>query len=87
MRGQGVAILLKKNESGVLRLGMVVPKRIVARSVDRSRSKRVFREWFRQNEHRLQGHDLVIRMTSYTKGKLRERALLAEIERLISANS
>jgi ribonuclease P protein component len=44
------------------RLGLVVPKRIVARAVDRNRIKRICREAFRLDQRQLAGEDVVVRI-------------------------
>jgi len=42
------------------RLGLAVAKKHVRRAVDRNRIKRVVRESFRRQQHRLKGLDLVV---------------------------
>jgi len=88
LRGNGISLLLGGDDSGQARLGLIVPKRIVQRSVDRNRVKRVLREWFRHNRQRLSGRDCVIRLTpSRTKSpaiKMDSGSLLAELERIVS---
>ena len=86
-RSRGVVVLLRKSNSAESRFGIVVPKRIIQRSVDRNRSKRILREWFRHNDQKLHGRDCVVRLTASPKGEVAERALIAEIERLLAANS
>jgi ribonuclease P protein component len=80
IRGRGLSVLLKVNGVFTPRFGVIVPKRIVQRSVDRSRLKRILREWFRHNRERLAGQDCVIRLTNPQRD---EGALLEEVERLI----
>lgn len=86
VRSRGVVVLLRESNAAECRLGMIVPKRIIQRSVDRNRSKRVLREWFRHNDQKLHGRDCVVRLTICPKGKVAERFLIAEIERLLAAN-
>lgn len=80
--------MLRENHLELPRLGMVVPKRIVGRAVDRNRLKRIFREWFRHNRGRLAGKDCVVRL-SVTKSDrspvAEDRLLVVELERMISA--
>jgi len=44
------------------RLGLVVPKKILARAVDRNRARRILREVFRLSQPLLGGLDVVIRV-------------------------
>lgn len=46
-------------------MAVIVPKRLLARAVDRNRSKRLMREWFRTNQSRFAGNDLLIRLTGH----------------------
>ena len=80
LRGRGLSVLLKTNVVPSPRFGVVVPKRIAQRSVDRNRLKRILREWFRHNSERLAGRDCVVRLTA---PQTDEDALIAEIERLL----
>lgn len=86
VRSRGVVVLLKKSIVATPRFGIVVPKRIVQRSVDRNRSKRILREWFRHNDQKLHGRDCVVRLTAPLEGRAAEIALLVAIERLLAAN-
>jgi ribonuclease P protein component len=46
------------------RLGAVVPKKVIALSTQRHRLKRIVRESFRLNQHRLAGYDVIVRVRS-----------------------
>jgi ribonuclease P protein component len=61
------------------RLGLIVPKRLLSRAVDRNRVRRLLREWFRNNQGRLDGHDLVVRISAWPADP---RSILAEVTRL-----
>jgi ribonuclease P protein component len=50
------------NGLAIARLAMIVPKRHLPRAVDRNRTKRLLREWFRLNQQRLGGRDLLFRI-------------------------
>ena len=56
--------MFKANTTGVCRLGLIVPKRVFPRAVDRNRAKRVLREWFRDHQIRLGSRDILIRLTA-----------------------
>lgn len=69
----GFNVLLKPNALNTPRLGLIVPKRVLPRAVDRNRVKRLAREWFRNNQARLGGRDILIRVT-------KKVVLMAELE-------
>jgi ribonuclease P protein component len=73
-------VLLKANVLGVPRLGLIVPKRVFPRAVDRNRAKRLLREWFRGHQARLGSRDILIRLSART-------VALAEIERCLAGTS
>jgi ribonuclease P protein component len=63
------------------RLGVVVPKKIAARSVDRARCKRLMREAFRNARPRWQGVDVVVRVTRRPpRGEALESGLRRDLE-------
>lgn len=63
------------------RLGLIVPKRILGRAVDRNRVKRILREAFRLMQMGLGGLDVVIRLrVAEASGTNRYRA---DCERLL----
>lgn len=51
----------RPNELGHARLGLVVGKKVAKRANRRNYIKRTVREWFRLNQHRLDGVDYVVR--------------------------
>jgi len=61
-RAGSVSVQIKPNGLNYPRLGLVVPKRFLARAVDRNRAKRILREWFRRNQTLLIGRDLLVRL-------------------------
>ena len=61
-RSGAILIQVRANGLGHPRLGLIVPKRILPRAVDRNRAKRLVREWFRRNQPRLEGNDLLVRL-------------------------
>lgn len=69
-------MLLRANPLGVPRLGLIVPKRVFPRAVDRNRMKRVLREVFREQQARLGSRDILIRVTA-------SKVVLAELEQCL----
>lgn len=70
------------NEVGHPRLGYVVPKRLVARSVRRNTIKRLIREVFRVEKEWLPALDLIVRQIS-KDSKLPKATLMADIKALL----
>ena len=60
----GFTVLLKANTLGAPRLGLIIPKRVLPRAVDRNRIKRALREWFRHNQTELGSRDILVRLTA-----------------------
>lgn len=74
-------ILTEPNGLSYARLGVVIPKKVVNKSTKRNRIRRLFRENFRQNQHRMIGMDAIVimcRSFNQSGGKLlpKEIALL-----------
>ncbi|HET7200965.1 MAG TPA: ribonuclease P protein component [Burkholderiales bacterium] len=80
LRRPGFSVLFRANTFGVPRLGLIVPKRVFPRAVDRNRMKRVLRELFRAQQARLGSRDILIRLTA---GKI----ALADVERCLTGSS
>ena len=57
-----VLVMVRPNQVGYPRLGMVIAKRLLVRAVDRNRVKRCVRESFRQVLPELHACDFVVRM-------------------------
>lgn len=57
-----VMVMARPNAAGHPRLGMVIPKRVLGRAVDRNRMKRCVRESFRQVLAELPACDFVVRL-------------------------
>jgi len=64
LKHRGLTVKLRSNALGFPRLGLIVPKRIFPRAVDRNRMKRLVREWFRRNQASLGGRDILVRLTA-----------------------
>jgi ribonuclease P protein component len=69
-------VLFRANPFGIPRLGLIVPKRVFPRAVDRNRMKRLLRELFRALQARLGSRDILIRVTSV-------KPALADIEQCL----
>lgn len=60
VHGKGLLALACNNGTGHPRLGLVISKKSARRAVDRNRIKRLTRESFRLQQHRLPAVDIVI---------------------------
>lgn len=61
-RTDTLLVMARPNTAGYARLGMVIPKRLLARAVDRNRVKRCVRESFRLVRAELPACDFVVRL-------------------------
>ncbi|MFN3544584.1 MAG: ribonuclease P protein component [Thiobacillus sp.] len=61
-RTDALLVLARPNTLGFARLGMVIPKRLLVRAVDRNRVRRCVRESFRQVRGDLPACDFVVRL-------------------------
>jgi ribonuclease P protein component len=61
-RGSHIDILFRQNGLLHARLGLIVPKKILSRAVDRNRVRRILREAFRLSLPDLGGLDVVVRL-------------------------
>lgn len=62
LRGINLDIFFSQNGLRYPRLGLVVPKKVLARAVDRNRAKRILREAFRLGQTNLGGLDVIVRV-------------------------
>lgn len=60
--GSGLDVLAAPNGLDYARLGLIVPKKIIATAAGRNRIKRLLREGFRLNQVELAGLDVVARL-------------------------
>jgi len=81
-RGNSVSVQTKANGASTARLGLIVPKRILDKAVDRNRAKRLLREWFRLHQGRLAGRDVLVRVIG-KPSSIEE--LVTEVDRLLAA--
>jgi ribonuclease P protein component len=61
-RGEGLDLHIAPNSLGMSRLGLIVPKKIWVRAVDRNRIKRILREVFRLGRLEWPGLDMIVRV-------------------------
>ena len=61
-RGTHLDIFYRQNDLPYSRLGLVVPKKVLPRAVDRNRTRRILREAFRLSQSGLGGLDVIIRI-------------------------
>ncbi len=57
--GSTVAFYFLSNNLGYPRAGFIASKKVSKRAVDRNRAKRLMREVFRLNKHKLKDYDIV----------------------------
>lgn len=82
LRSQAMLLHVIAGSAGVSRLGLIAPKRLARRSVDRNRLKRLAREAFRRHEVKMAGLDLVLAVREpYTRQD--EAGWLAQIRDLL----
>ena len=79
------SIHLLTNNHGLPRLGMVVSKRIMAKSVSRNYAKRLIRETFRINFVNLPALDFVVRLRRNLTKDSSTEARLALLQLMLSA--
>jgi len=60
--GGGLSVLAAPNGLDYPRLGLIVPKRVVATATDRNRIKRLLRENFRMRQEALAGLDIIAQL-------------------------
>jgi len=66
-RGQHIFVHFSPNPALTVRLGVIVPKRLLRLATARNAVKRVFREAFRQQRYRLRTGHFVIRLLKSPK--------------------
>jgi ribonuclease P protein component len=80
LRRPGFSVFFRANAFGFPRLGLIVPKRVFPRAVDRNRMKRVLRELFRARQARLGNRDILIRLSA-------GQVALSDVERCIMGST
>lgn len=77
-----MAVSVRANGGRAARLGLIVPKALAARAVDRNYVRRVAREQFRQAQAAVYGLDIIVRLRRPFAGAGRHE-LGGEIARLL----
>lgn len=75
--GPGLDVLAAPNGQEHARLGLIVPKKIIATAVGRNRIKRLLREAFRLHQAELVGLDVIARLKSQVSEDRLRQAFLA----------
>lgn len=73
-----LTVLARKNGLDFARLGLVISKKRIRRSVDRNRVKRLARDSFRNNQQCLAGLDIVV-LAKYRANKVDNKVLLQSL--------
>jgi len=73
-----------RNTSGVRRLGLVVGKRVGKTAVRRNRMKRLLREFFRLNKHRLPASQDILIVARKDFSFMKCQDLCGELERVLA---
>ena len=72
------------NTSGVRRLGLVVGKRAAKTAVRRNRMKRLLREFFRLNKHRLPASQDILIVARKDFSSMKRQDLCRELEKVLA---
>lgn len=79
-----LTVILCKNTSGVRRLGLVVGKRVGKTAVRRNRMKRLLREFFRLNKHRLPASQDILIVARKDFSFMKCQDLCRELEKVLA---
>jgi ribonuclease P protein component len=83
LRTQALLLHVAAGEAGASRLGLMAPKRLARRSVERNRLKRLAREAFRRHAVKQAGLDLVLALREPFRPEA-EAAWLAQLQELLA---
>lgn len=79
-----LTVILSANASGVRRLGLVVGKKVGKAAVRRNRMKRLLREFFRLNKHRLPASQDILIVARKNFSFMKYRDLCSELEKVLA---
>ena len=81
IRGQWLMLHYLPAAGDTARLGLVVGKKLLKKAVDRNRLKRIVRDHFRRERHRLPACDLITRLAN-RPAELQSGALAGDLQQL-----
>lgn len=79
-----LTVILCRNTSGASRLGLVVGKRVGKTAVRRNRMKRLLREFFRLNKHRLPASQDILIVARKDFSLMKCQDLCRELEKVLA---
>ncbi len=79
-----LTVILSTNTSDVRRLGLVVGKKVRKEAVRRNRMKRLLREFFRLNKHRLSASQDILIVARKDFSFMKYRDLCSELEKVLA---
>jgi len=79
-----LTVILSTNTSDVRRLGLVVGKKVRKEAVRRNRMKRLLREFFRLNKHRLSASQDILIVARKDFSFMKYRDLCSELEEVLA---
>ena len=84
IHSEHLTVILRGNTSGVRRLGLVVGKRVGKKAVRRNRMKRLLREFFRLNKHRLPASQDILIVARKDFSPMKSQDLCRELEKVLA---
>ena len=79
-----LTVILCKNTSGMRRIGLVVGKKVEKAAVRRNRMKRLLREFFRLNKHRLPASQDILIVARKNFSSMKYQDLCRELEKVLA---
>jgi ribonuclease P protein component len=79
-----LTVILSANTSGMRRLGLVVGKKVGKAAVRRNRMKRLLREFFRLNKHRLPASQDILIVARKDFSSMKCQDLCRELEKVLA---
>ncbi len=79
-----LTVILRRNTSGTRRLGLVVGKKVGKKAVRRNRMKRLLREFFRLNKHRLPASQDILIVARKDFSFMKCQDLCRELEKVLA---